>query len=230
VSVIRAVWHAGRVTARAGVWSGFGARCADDAGGPGRHAVPLDRGGGGLDGATVFSTGVLLRIVVRRRRDDEPDRPEDLVSLAHGGHLPPTDGRQLMLGVELADGRRAAVLGDPWFRHLSEDDSLDVALVSQGAGGGGRTYDATYWLTVVPPAGDLRVVCAWPAFGIPETVTVLDAGPLVEAVARVVELWPVEPAQAQEREPRRPARPVVASGGWFEQVLEGPGSGPGPAV
>ncbi len=184
----------------------------------------------GLDGATVFSTGVLFRIIVRRRRDGEPDRPEDLVALAHGGHLPPADGRQLMLGVELADGRRAAMLGDPWFRHLSEDDSLDVALVSRGAGGGGRTYDASYWLTVVPPAGDLRIVCAWPAFGIPETVTVLDAGPLAEAAACVVELWPAEPASADEYEPRPPARPVVAPGGWFEQVLGAPTSDPGPAV
>ncbi|MHB1491668.1 MAG: hypothetical protein ACYCTH_14395, partial [Cellulomonas sp.] len=140
----------------------------------------------GLDGATVFSTGVVLRILVRRRRDGEPSRSEDLVSLAHGGGMPPADGRQLMLGVELADGRRAAMLGDPWFRRLSEDDALDVALVSRGAGGGGRAYDASYWLTVVPPAGDLTVVCAWPAFDIPETRTVLDARPLAEAAARVV--------------------------------------------
>ncbi|MGV8978234.1 MAG: hypothetical protein ACOH17_09335 [Cellulomonas sp.] len=181
----------------------------------------------GLDGATVFSTGIMLRIVVRRRRDHEPDRSEDLHTLVQGGGRR-GDGRQLMLGVELADGRRAAALGDPWFRHLSEDGSLDVALISQGAGGGGRTSDASYWLTVVPPAGDLKVVCAWPVFAIPETVTVVDAGPLAEAVARVVELWPVQPATPYE--PITPVGPVVAPGGWFEQVLSTSPSSAGPVV
>ena len=166
-----------------------------------------------LVGASVFTTGLELRLAVRVRRDprDAEGAPVPLFELVdrHGGRRAPAPGR-LLLGVELADGRVAT--------HISvgrEPRDGDARLEQRHSNGRDRSVDQEYWLTPVPPRGDLIVVCAWPAMGLTETRTVVPAAALVPAVAPQV-LWPWEP---EERPDPAPTRPDVDPGGWFERVL-----------
>jgi len=92
-----------------------------------------------------------------------------------------------------------------------------------GGGGGGRHYASGYWLTPVPLAGDLTVVCSWAAYGIEEARLVFPAAAITRAAGRAVELWPWEPAvePAAVPEPEPPAR------GWFARRRD---AGPGTAA
>ncbi|MGZ4599748.1 MAG: hypothetical protein ACXVYY_10300 [Oryzihumus sp.] len=89
-----------------------------------------------------------------------------------------------------ADGRRALV--DDTFTPPGVEVRESAAhLTPQEGSGGGLTSRQTYWLWPLPPAGPLEVYCEWLARGIPETKVELDAGDLVAAAARAVELWPM---------------------------------------
>lgn len=172
-----------------------------------------------LVGGHVYSTGVELDLVVRRRRDDAA--APDLFSLVEGyGHRHGVNAApdRLLLGVELADGSVATNAGP----EPVHDDS--PRLGDRGGHGGGRGVDKTLWLTPVPPDGDVVVVCACEALGIPETRAVIPAAALVGARDRVVTLWPVEPRAEAQEPARAPLR--LPSGGWFERVL-GPQERPG---
>lgn len=176
-----------------------------------------------LVGGHVYSTGLELDLAVRRRRDD-PASP-DLFSLVEGyGHRYGVSASpdRLLLGVDLADGSVATNAGP-------EPDGDDAPrLGDRGGHGGGGSMDKKLWLTPVPPDGDVVVVCAWEALGIPETRVVLPAAALAGARDRVVTLWPLEPRAEHTEPPRVPLR--LPAGGWFERVLgvqEAPG-GPGP--
>ena len=75
----------------------------------------------------------------------------------------------------------------------------------------------SYWLTPVPPPGDLIVVVASVPLNLPEGRVVVPAHALAEAADRRRTLWPREPDRPHGRgtEPR----PEVPSGGWFARVL-----------
>ncbi|WP_199422396.1 hypothetical protein [Actinotalea solisilvae] len=156
-----------------------------------------------LTGVRVFTTGLLLDVGVRRRLDPAPD----------SDHFGATE-RALLLGVELADGRTAStVLGAPTW-----DADPDVpVLTHHGANGGGRVYDLTLWLTPAPPAGDVVVVAAAPAWGLPEGAVTLPAATLAEAASRAQVLWPREPDRPWPFEEVPP--PEVPPGGWFARVV-----------
>lgn len=179
-----------------------------------------------LTGARAYSTGVMLELAVRRRRDAPPEEP-DLHELVNGGrwHGAPWSraGSGLLLGVQLADGRTATILdGPPGVASWLGVASGEPVLAPTGGGGGGRRWDQSYWLTPLP-VGDLVVVCAWVAAGIPETRTVIDGGPLAEAARRAVVLWPQEPERCYQSEP--PAQLELPAGGWFEQAVRRRGAG-----
>ncbi len=129
-------------------------------------------------------------------------------------------GEQLLLGLEFADGRTATNLGvrdrppGP-VPHGGPDESQPV-FATHGGSGGGRTYDQVYWLTPRPPAGPLVVVCAWPAFGIQETRTVVAAEAFAAAGPGPQVLWPWEPEQDR---PAEPPEPVLPPGGWFADAV-----------
>jgi hypothetical protein len=169
----------------------------------------------------VYSTGLGFTLSVRLRREPRHDlahRINELIS----GHGP--GGREddleerLLLGVEYADGRTATNLTSPWPPRLqeSEADPLEPLLSASGGGGGGRTYDQDFWLSPLPPAELLTMVCRWPGFGIAESHVELDGAQLAAALARVQTLWPWEPAE-QESEPG-PVEPQLPADGWFADV------------
>ena len=122
---------------------------------------------------------------------DDPTAP-DLFTLVEGyGHRHGVSASpdRLLLGVELADGGVATNAGP-------EPDRDDAPrLGDRGGHGGGRSVDKTLWLTPVPPDGDVVVVCACEALGVPETRVVIPAA----ALARYTSEWEESSRLAKER-------------------------------
>jgi len=154
-----------------------------------------------LTGLQVYSTGVSFTLAFRVRSPLEPAHRglSDLV-FEHG----PSAGR-FLLGIELADGRRAS--------NVFGRDSDDGVVFHAGGGGGGElSVDQSWWLHPLPPEGPLRFVLGCAALGIEETSTVLDGAAIRRAAADVVTLWPWSPPD-RDRPP--PPAPDLPSGSWF---------------
>ncbi len=62
-------------------------------------------------------------------------------------------------------------------------------LSSLGGGGGQGQFLWEQWLSGLPAEGRLKLICAWPEHGIPETVTELDSVPIRQAAGRATPLW-----------------------------------------
>ena len=156
----------------------------------------------------AYSTGVVFTLSVRLRVEPPGSHGDGVFELLHSGPgRPAVATDRLMLGFELADGGRASNLTqDPLWAQDTSDLELPL-LLTQGGGGGGRTYDLGFWLSPVPPAGPLLAVCSWSAMGVPETQVTLDATALQEAAGRVEQLWPYEPQRPRE-EPDPPELPA----------------------
>jgi hypothetical protein len=157
-----------------------------------------------LVGVHVYTTGLTFGLCMRVHPDAATRRGAQAVWPHH--HMWHDD---LLVGVELADGRRATAggLGRPRL------PGPDVVLHQAGGGGGDTRYDQSYWLHPLPPEGPLRVVVRCDQLGIPETVTELDGTAIRRAAERVVELWPWAPPRHDEPEP--PPPPDVPPGSWF---------------
>lgn len=139
-----------------------------------------------LLGIVVFSNGVEMQVVMRRRH--VPDEPDPMHAHMHArrarsGVLAPEVFR---FGVEYPDGRKATNIGHPPF----DEDPTEPVLMQRGGGGGGRSWSFAYWLWPLPPPGPLRVVVEWPALDVPQTDLELDGAVLAAAAADVDVLWP----------------------------------------
>ena len=170
-----------------------------------------------LIGAHAYTFGLRFDLLVRLRHEPRGTMARKVYDLL-GGHpgLEDSDER-LLLGVEYADGRTVTNFHSPGFRGVPADDDPDEPSLSpMGGGGGGRCFDQSFWLTPLPPAGPLVVVCAWSAFDIPESRTVVDGAAIAEAASRAVVLWP--PSPPQDEAPVEPPEPRVPDGGWFARV------------
>lgn len=122
----------------------------------------------------AYPTGLEITLTVRTRRTT-PDLFDQVSSRSHGED-------HLRVAIAYPDG--TTVTAD----HPDYPPDGPV-FVPQQASGTDDAVDTTYWLWPLPPAGTLQLVCTWPARGIPETATVLDAGPLHDAAARTIRLW-----------------------------------------
>jgi hypothetical protein len=80
------------------------------------------------------------------------------------------------------------------FRGL--DGESERTLVPMGGGGGPGRWSTSFWSWPLPPPGKVEVVCTWPVHGIAETRTSFDAQPILDAAARVEQLWPEPPGDA----------------------------------
>ena len=171
----------------------------------------------GITRIEAFSTGFQFTLAVRLR--------EALRELARGGlfmllsshvhpgiEIPLAD--RLLLGLEYPNGDRASTVQN--MRMLGPGavaDSQQLVLVQQGGGGGEQSLDQTYWVSPLPPEGPVTFVLAWPAFGLPESRTVLDSAAIRAAAGRSQRLWPPQPVM-RHPEPPPPPRP---SSGWFAE-------------
>jgi len=150
----------------------------------------------------VYSTGVLLDLVVRARPDTL--RMTDLHSMMwRPGDGPPG----LLLGLEFADGTRV----DNNRRQGSMDG---VTFALQGGSGNEHSVDQGWWLHPLPPAGPIRLVVRCAALGIDETSVELDGDAVRRAAGEVVELWPWTPPRPNDEEPVQ-RWPEIPGDSWF---------------
>jgi hypothetical protein len=158
-----------------------------------------------ISGAHVFSNGVDFTLEVRARHGTNDGR-SGMLGGVHGDGDP---SNRLLLGVEFSDGRRCTNIGEPFTADFH--DSADRPLLTPGGGSGGtRASDVSLFLFPLPPPGDLRVVCAWPRFGLPEKITILSADAILEAARRVRVLRPWESEPEPEWESSHQTFPKAA--------------------
>jgi hypothetical protein len=168
----------------------------------------------GLFGGEVYSSGMSLRLAVRIRRLTDPSVDLGSQIFQHGRPGWGPTGGSLLIGVGFADGRTATNVDA--YSHADPFELSDEPRLSSSGGGGGRTWDLQFWLTPAPPPGDLTVIIAWPAQGVPETQLLVPAASLARAAANVVELWPWTPPE-EDAEPASAPKPELPEGGWFAQ-------------
>ena len=65
----------------------------------------------------------------------------------------------------------------------------------ESRGGSGSDDEATqdFWVWPLPEAGDITLVCEWPAYGIPESSAKLEGQFLRDAASRSRPVWTDEP-------------------------------------
>ena len=162
-----------------------------------------------LSGLQVFTTGMTFTIGLRCRPEALGSRDVSDVLWGHRG-----PGPDLLVGVELADGRRATNVPGQ-VRAFADPGTGDSLVFHQGSGSGGQlSAEQVWWLSPLPPAGPLRLVVRCDPLGIPETVTELDGAVLRAAAEQVVTLWPwVAPREVEPPQP--PPGPDVPADSWF---------------
>jgi hypothetical protein len=158
-----------------------------------RAGVPAarrgSRGPGGLKsqvtGLSAFSAGIEIFLTARIRPsaghpgEHQPGGPRDLAA----------SRRSFRFGLQFSDGTKAA--GSPGGRRADHDSEPAGPVLYPFAGGGGpHSFVSRWWTWPLPPAGPLEFVCEWPAFGIAESRTGIDAQLILDAARRSVRLWP----------------------------------------
>jgi hypothetical protein len=182
---------------------------------PGSVAVDAVLGSSGdlvvfFCGMLAFRNGVEFTLQARARTIRSDDSETDWLYEGVNGHGDQAD--RLLLGFEFADGRRCTNLRG---QHGCAPNRQDQPHLSTGGGGGGDgSAEFEYFLSPLPPPGDLRIVCAWPERGIAETITVLSTEDILQAASRARELWPWEPREVG----RKATPPPLPEGGWFAQL------------
>lgn len=131
----------------------------------------------------VHAEGLSFQIVAMSSLDLPDDAPR-MDPMLHTHHHEPISGaipdEMLRVGVELSDGRKATNLSPSPFP--PGDD--DVVLSPGGGGGSSDRYEMDYRVWPLPVDGALRIVCEWPAYGIPETAHDVDGAAVLAAAAR----------------------------------------------
>jgi hypothetical protein len=140
----------------------------------------------------AYSSGFEFDLFAVLRRAELRSYPFWPIIEVHGDEIVPSD--ILRIGLQFADG---AVLTNV-DRRVGDADPGDgprgPMLTSGGSHAGQRRQDATFWVWPLPPPGPLTFVVEWPARQIPESRHEIDASLILDAAARVIELWPGEPS------------------------------------
>jgi hypothetical protein len=98
------------------------------------------------------------------------------------------DEQSLHIGVQFADGRKAANAG----RLPSPAGSVPAGLILKphSFGGGPQDWNLSYWVWPLPPAGPVTFVCEWAAYDIPETHAGIDGQLILDAARHSIQIWP----------------------------------------
>jgi hypothetical protein len=149
-----------------------------------------------LVSCVAFSSGFEFEIAVRSKADLDSREMGFGPPPPHGA--PPT-GRELEIGLEFADGRKATAHNHPTSQVMSfyvaaaEGREPEVPagplLMPRGGGGGGRRWDFRYWVWPLPPEGNLAFTCEWPARGLAKTAYGVDAAVIRRAGGASKKLW-----------------------------------------
>lgn len=147
-----------------------------------------------ISGGWAYPTGIEFRLTILLRRED-PKADDAIFSpwlattLATTGPswaltigTKPLD-ELLRFGVQLADGRKATNIDQ------RDDDPAPPVLIQGGGHGNGVRWTCDYWLWPLPPVGPLAFVIEWPAKGIPESRSEIDASLPRAAAERAIGPW-----------------------------------------
>jgi hypothetical protein len=143
----------------------------------------------GLSGLTAYPNGFAFLLTVILREEDHRGRVFHLGFHRDFVDDEPPAPEFLRVGVQYADGTTATNLGG-YPGPLEEGAEDPLLLLQDGGGGGGRRYEQGYWVWPLPPPGPVTFVCEWPAYGIAESQTEVDAQLIRDAAARAVTIWP----------------------------------------
>ena len=91
-----------------------------------------------------------------------------------------------MLAVEYADGRRVSS-DDAWQDAEAPVSALHLAV--ERASGGPPRASMHCFLWPLPPPGVITFRFRWPGQGVVEQTTTIDAAVILDAAARVCQLW-----------------------------------------
>ena len=141
----------------------------------------------------AYPNGFEFTVHVRTREPDEFGLGADPFEL-HGLPRrpgPQAVGDQLRLGLEYADGRRAATTGRMW--PLDDVDAGQLILITDGSGGDDHCWDGRFWVHPLPPDGPVTFVMAWPKYEMAEASAEFDGAAISAGARRAVSLWPAEP-------------------------------------
>lgn len=191
-----------------------------------------------VEGARAYASGAVLRMAIVTRRSARHLRRRMMSELdvTHGRGtlnlaLPPGG---LRWGFEYADGRRVTTLDPSPWTEIPEDadpQTWEPRRPVMQPLNAPRVYGPTWrrdvWLWPLPPAGDLRAVCAWPDEGIEETRTTLDATALRAAARDARPLWPGTPVELGHAD--RPAPEETEARRGTATSTARPGRPPAPA-
>lgn len=140
----------------------------------------------------VYSTGLVFDVVTIRRATNV----DSMMTREYGHFRPPPAGQDvpaefLRFGVELSDGRRFSNIGSFPVGAAGPEGEPAAVLLQRGGSGGGSRYQQEWWLWPIPAAGDVTLVCEWPAFGIPESRATLSGDAVRRAAAQARAIWPL---------------------------------------
>jgi hypothetical protein len=148
-----------------------------------------------VGGLSAYPNGFEFSIHIRvRDRENLIDpfghrRRRDYLHTSSGGRLDDPE-HSLRLGILFADGRRAAS-NQPHRLRPDSDPDPDTLVMQRGhSSGGGTSYDMSYWIHPLPPAGPLTIVLSWLAQDITEARHELDGSKIRAAAEKAVQLWP----------------------------------------
>lgn len=151
-----------------------------------------------------YPNGFEFTVHVRsRNREDSFGSDADPFHRHRIGRDDPDRDQVLRLGVQYADGRRAATTRWPPPR---PGDETELYLQVNGGGGSWQDWHQNFWLAPLPPAGPVTFVASWLAYEAPEATAVIDGAAIRAAADRAFELWPEEP-------------PVESHASWNSQTI-----------
>jgi hypothetical protein len=101
----------------------------------------------------------------------------------------PLPDELLRFGLQWPDGGRATNL-DGWGRSWPDATEPAHGLESRGGSGSGHEYAEEFWAWPLPADGSLGLLVEWPAFGIGETRSTIEASLFVAAADRARPVWP----------------------------------------
>ena len=153
----------------------------------------------------VYSTGLSFDLIVRVRPAAAGRLPVREAFWGRGHPFAHEPGG-FLVGVELADGRRATSIE-------MRDPGSEIVFTERESSWGDTGGKQSWWLNPLPPEGPVRFVVRCSEMGIPETSTELDGSAIRAAAAGVVTLWPWEPPSFEE--PPEPPPPDLPRDSWF---------------
>jgi hypothetical protein len=142
-------------------------------------------------GATAYANGLDFTLTIRCRAPGEPiDGTRELIR----SPLEPLFSRhqrsgleaEIRLDVEFADGRKATNADRP----VPPEEPLDPPVLSLVREHGSKTdWHAKFWLSPIPPPGEMAFVLDWPSANIHHARHTIDANMIIEASKQTEILW-----------------------------------------